>query len=106
MNPPHVPTDEDREKVKGWVGRGLPQRAIARRLGISPNTLTKYYQRELDEGADEANDQVAGKLWEMAMSGHPASVIFWLKARAGWATQQKDEDDKGGSGCKDPDPDV
>ena len=55
-------------------------------LGISSvNTLKKYYGEELSNGVSSLNAQIAGKLFEKAMSGDTGSLIFWAKARMGWS---------------------
>jgi hypothetical protein len=57
---------------------------IATKLGISDDTLKKYYQLELDLGRVEANAKVANALFQQAMDGNTTAQIFWLKTRAGW----------------------
>lgn len=86
--PPHVPTDKDRRIVEMMTAGGITQEGIARVIGISVDTLVKYYREELDTALDKANAQVAGCLFKKATSDdHPNSVtaaIFWMKTRGRW----------------------
>lgn len=58
--PPHEPTKVTRSIVKTLVAAGLTQVEIAKRIGISENTLPKYYREELDTGWIEAVGDAAG----------------------------------------------
>ena len=79
------PTDEDRRLVKSLTAVGTPQEEIARQMGIrSVKTLRKYYRRELDLGATEANANVGGAVYKSAMGGNTDAQKFWLESRAGW----------------------
>jgi hypothetical protein len=83
--PPHVPTDQTRRLVEMMSGWGIPQMHIARFIGISDETLRKYYRREMDLGLIEANAKVAEALFRQAtIEGNTAAAIWWTKARMGW----------------------
>jgi hypothetical protein len=89
--PAFVPTPEQRAYVLQMTGMGAPQELICSAMrngdsvGISLDTLKKYFQKELDEGVSQANLKVAGTLFKMAVSGdNIAATIFWLKVRARW----------------------
>ena len=86
-NPPYEATPLDRRQVEAMAGYGIPQPAIARVLGISVDTLQKYFRDELDVGAIKANAKVAESLFKKATSdslGSVTAAIFWLKVRCGW----------------------
>ena len=70
---------------------GTRHEDIALLLGFSEDTLTKYYRKELDKGRIEANAAVAGTLYEKAKQGDTASMMFWLKTRAGWSEKNTTE---------------
>lgn len=83
---------------------GVAQDDIATVLDIDPKTLTKYYRKELDTAAAEANTKVAGALFSSALGdpdkGIPPNVtaqIFWLKTRARWK-EAKDPGDANPAG--------
>jgi hypothetical protein len=82
--PPHTPTDQTRQLVQMMAGCGIPQMQIAPTVGISDETLRKYYRRELDLGSIEANAKVAEALFRQAIGGNTAAAIWWSKCRMGW----------------------
>jgi len=89
--PPHEPTNENRLKVKTLAAVGTRFEDIAKKLGISENTMTKYYRQELDDGRIDANAAIAKSLYDQAKSGNTSAQIFWLKTRAGWKETQVNE---------------
>ena len=89
--PAHQPTDQNRLQVKTLAAVGVRHEDIAAKLGISADTLTKYYRQELDDGRVDANALVAKSLFEQAKAGNTTAMIFWLKTRAGWKETQVNE---------------
>jgi transposase len=89
--PPHQPTEHSRVQVKTLAAVGIRHEDIASKLGISADTLTKYYRQELDDGRIDANAQVGKSLYEQAKNGNITAMIFWLKTRAGWKETQVQE---------------
>ena len=80
------PTDDDYSKVEEMVTIGLDQHTIAKVMGISNATLTKYFAHNLLVGKDKRTARVAGVAYEMAVSGEsPSMTTFWLKTQAGWS---------------------
>ena len=53
-------------------------------LGCDPKTLRKHFEVELSVGDAKATAKVAQTLFNKAVGGDTASLIFWMKARAGW----------------------
>ena len=85
--PKYVPTQSDRETVKSMAASGFAHEEIARCLGthgIDDKTLRKHFRQELDTSMTKANAAVANKVYQLAMSGNPAAMFFWLKCRARW----------------------
>jgi hypothetical protein len=80
---------------------GIDQIQISLVLDISKPTLEKYYRRELDIGAPEANSVIARSLFNKAKDGDVGAMIFWLKCRARWSPPPveipKGDDDGGKS---------
>jgi hypothetical protein len=62
----HDATEERRRMVKQLISRGMPRETIASIIGIKTKTKTmdRHYKVELATGADYANAQVAGKLYQ------------------------------------------
>ena len=82
----YKPTDDDYSKVEEMVCIGLDQHTIAKIMGISNATLTKYYSHNLLVGKEKRTARVAGVAYEMAVSGEsPSMTTFWLKTQAGWS---------------------
>jgi len=87
----HEPSDKTRAEVGALTSFGNTQEQIADHLGISVDTLTRYYRDELDNSVVRANAKVAAKLFRKAAEGDDLSaMIFWLKTRAKW--REKDEE--------------
>ena len=93
--PPHVPTDRSIDMARTLAGLGMPQEGIGRKLGISVDTLYKYYKEYLEAGVDEANSMIAGTLFKKAKAGDTTCLIFWLKTRARWREARDEHDNTG-----------
>lgn len=89
--PPHLPDATTRNKVFMLSSVGTRHEDIATVLGISADTLTKYYKEELDKGRIEANASVAETLFKQAKEGNTTAMIFWLKSRAKWKESTQHE---------------
>jgi hypothetical protein len=89
--PPHLPTADTRIKVYTLSTVGTRHEDIASVLGISHDTLVKYYKEELDKGRIEANASVAETLFKQAKEGNTTAMIFWLKSRAKWKETSQHE---------------
>jgi hypothetical protein len=87
--PLYQPSEEHRRQVLTMSGFGIQQEEIAKLIDCDPKTLRKYYRRELDTGATEANLRVAQSLYNMAVREKvPSAAIWWTKARMGWREAQ------------------
>src|SRR5487761_2536839 len=87
----HIPTPATRAKVEAYAACGTTHPEICNLIGISDNTLQKYYRTELDIARPKAVANVAMSLYRKATGEGPQSVaaaIFWLKTRAGWKETQ------------------
>lgn len=80
----HEPSEASRQIVQLHATVGTPQDMIAALLDIDPKTLRLHYRSELDNAAAQANAVIGGALFNKAKAGDVASMIFWMKARAGW----------------------
>jgi hypothetical protein len=80
--------------LKAMVITGVPLTRIASALSIAPSTLRKFYSKEIDESADQANTQVVANLFRIATGKTPsaaASAMFWCKTKLGWREASKVE---------------
>lgn len=84
----YKPDDKTRGIVEMLVACGVTQEEIAKLIGISSDTLQKYYRKELDLGKPKANAKIARRLFEKAAEGDNACMFFWLKTQARWKEAQ------------------
>lgn len=90
----HKPTKEKREQIKMLAAFGITQEHIAKKFGISVDTLVKYYRAELDLGLVDAINEVANALYTNAViDKNPTSMMFFLKTRGGWSEKRDDNTD-------------
>lgn len=89
--PLHEPTRATREVVQLHTLVGTPQDQIAQIIGIDPKTLRKHYRAEIDLASAKANATIGGALFNKAKDGDTASMIFWMKTRAGWRETNRTE---------------
>ena len=87
------PTDAERKQVEAMSGYGLPieQIAVLVRDGIHVDTLRKHFATELVAGKAKANSGVGRTLFQKAMGGDTAAMIWWSKTQMRWAETQKHE---------------
>lgn len=88
-NSPHKPTQASRDLVRNLAIVGIPNEAILKVVGIaSKATLYKHYRPELESGKATMLAEVAGRLYQNAMSddgriSNPAAM-FIMKTQGGW----------------------
>lgn len=81
----------DLKRAEALAARGLTLEQIAVSLGIGVRTLSRHKRQEADlaeaikRGREKGIATVANKLFESAMDGNTAAMIFFLKARGGWS---------------------
>jgi len=78
------PTAAERRMIEHYVAIGYTQEQIGALIGKSVDSLQRHCREELDTGALKVNAKIAGKLYQKAMEGDTASIIFWTKTRLGW----------------------
>jgi hypothetical protein len=88
-------SETDLRIVETMAGRGAILDDIACVIGISASTLDRWLKHDqvklaYKKGRAIAKDNVAGKLYDLAMSGDTIAAIFWLKAQAGWSDKQNE----------------
>jgi hypothetical protein len=91
--PAFVPTDAERKQVEAMSGYGLPieQIAVLVRDGIHVETLRTHFRSELISGKAKANSGVGRTLFQKAMSGDTAAMIWWSKTQMRWKEVQHHE---------------
>jgi len=91
--PAFEPTDAERKQVEAMSGYGLPieQIAVLVRDGIDADTLRKHFSQELISGKAKANSGVGRTLFQKAMGGDTAAMIWWSKTQMRWKEVQQHE---------------
>jgi hypothetical protein len=67
----------------------MDQIAILIRDGISIDTLRAHFETELKSGKAKANGQIAQTLFQKAMSGSEAAMIWWTKSQMRWSERHE-----------------
>lgn len=83
--PRFQPSPEQRRQAETLAGLGLTGKQIALIIGCDEKTLLKYFTPELKAGDAKATAKVAQSLFQKAVNGDVASMIFWMKVRAKWS---------------------
>ena len=93
MMPTFEPTEKERQLVEQMCAVGIPQESICLvvRDGIDDKTLRKHFRKELDTAKIKANAKIGGTLFNKAIAGDTASLIFWAKTQMGWRETQVTE---------------
>ena len=87
--PPYVATAGDKQKVTVFRSCGLPIPDIAVQLGISINTLRKYYSEELANGMATIVSRIGAQVVKKALAGDNGMIVFYLKNHGGEAWKDK-----------------
>jgi hypothetical protein len=84
--PSHKPTPETRRIVETLSGYGVPHEQIGVLVGdgIDHETLVKHYRNDLSRGKAKANAKVGQSLFQKAVSGDTAAMIWWSKSQMRW----------------------
>lgn len=80
-------------EIQKFRAQGVSVKDVCSLIGISERSARKLYQSELEKGKCQANAAIAGKIFELAMQGNTACLIFWAKTQLHW--QEKAEDKQG-----------
>jgi hypothetical protein len=87
----HVPTQDQRTRVKDLAIAGIPKYLIAKIIKIDDETLTKHYDRELLCAEPEAVERIAKTVIMQADEGCTKSQALYMKtkgAKYGWVEKQ------------------
>lgn len=96
--------DAKAKQVEAMSQYGVPQEDIASTIGCCVETMQKLYTKEIEHGRAIANAKIGKRLFEKAMGGDTASLIFWAKARMGWRTTEVVDVKNSDGSLKHPDP--
>lgn len=80
------------ELIEACSLAGIPQREIAKAIGVSMTTLSEKYRERLDVAVTAKKTQLAKTAWNMAISGKvPAMTMFMCKTQLGWRERDKED---------------
>jgi len=84
--PRFEPTDEERKQVEAMAGYGVAEAHIASliRGGIGISTLRERFKENLEQGRAKAHAGIGKTLFQKAMAGDVASLIWWTKTQMRW----------------------
>jgi len=80
----HKPTEQSRLRVMCDAIAGFTQNQIADRMGISDDTLRKYYREELDSGVKSIVSEAVSVVVQEMRDGDRTSAFFILKCKGRW----------------------
>ena len=89
--PPHAASYENRRQVKVMAARLMPQEAIAAIIGISDDTLRKYYGEELRQGDAEGCLKVSRALDKLLEGGSEKAILHLAKVKLGLTETRRHE---------------
>jgi hypothetical protein len=84
--PRFEPTDEERKQVEAMAGYGVAEAHIAAliRGGIGVSTLRERFKENLEQGRAKAHAGIGKTLYQKAINGDVASLIWWTKTQMRW----------------------
>lgn len=91
MSNEHIPNDRIRQRVSDLAMAGTPKYLIAKVIGIDDQTLTKYYQSEIELAKTFAIEQIAKTVYQQALNGDSKAQALYLKTQGashGWIEKQ------------------
>lgn len=83
---PFVATDAERKQVEALAGVGLPHDQIGAlvRDGVCTDVIRQYFAKELKAGKAKASAKIGQTLFNRAIGGETAALIWWTKSQMGW----------------------
>ena len=78
------PNDTDKQLVMQMAAVGISQEQIAAVIGITHETLNKYYKEEVNTAKSKAIAKIGATLYNKALKGDNTCMIFYLKTQGGW----------------------
>ena len=90
---PFVATDAERKQVEALAGVGLPHDQIAALLrdGVCVDVVRDNFAHELKAGKAKASAKIGQTLFNRAIGGETAALIWWTKSQMGWREKRAHE---------------
>ena len=90
---PFEPTAKERQQVEAMAGVGLPHDQIGAlvRDGVCTDVIRQYFAKELKAGKAKASAKIGQTLFNRAIGGETAALIWWTKSQMKWKETQSHE---------------
>ena len=90
---PFGPTAKARQQVEAMAGVGLPHDQIGAlvRDGVCTDVIRQYFAHELKAGKAKASAKIGQTLFNRAIGGETAALIWWTKSQMGWKEKRAHE---------------
>jgi hypothetical protein len=82
--PPFIPTDAQRQRVRTLVACGFSTESISVVMQIPTATLERHFRAELQHGKVIVDAMILTGIVNQAIEGHAGLSMFWARTRAGW----------------------
>jgi hypothetical protein len=76
--PPHVPTDDTRQRVEILRAAGMPAWQIAQTIGIGESALREHYAAEIEAGRARKRAEMIAAMFEAGRSGNVSAQRAFL----------------------------
>lgn len=88
---PFEPTAKERQQVEAMAGVGLPHDQIAALLrdGVCVDVVRDNFAHELKAGKAKASAKIGQTLFNRAIGGETAALIWWTKSQMGWKEKRE-----------------
>lgn len=88
---PFVATEAERKQVEALAGVGLPHDQIAALLrdGVCVDVVRDNFAHELKAGKAKASAKIGQTLFNRAIGGETAALIWWTKSQMGWKEKRE-----------------
>ena len=88
---PFEPTAKERQQVEALAGVGLPHDQIGSlvRDGVCTDVIRQYFAKELKAGKAKASAKIGQTLFNRAIGGETAALIWWTKSQMGWKEKRE-----------------
>lgn len=90
---PFEPTAKERQQVEALAGVGLPHDQIGALLrdGVCVDVVRDNFAHELKAGKAKASAKIGQTLFNRAIGGETAALIWWTKSQMGWKEKRAHE---------------
>jgi hypothetical protein len=82
--PPHIPTEQSRERVREMAAAGARLIDIAVDLDISDQTVLKYYHDDFRRARVKAYAKMGKSIYDRGIAGEAWAATLYAKTQMGW----------------------